>query len=173
MDLLCLNCQQKFPNRAVINGETKNLQRRKYCLVCSPWGKHNTLKIHLPPTSTPNKRRCSRCSKSLPLKEFYSKRGKPHASAYCKFCTSLQVTERTQRFKELIVEYNKCIAALEFHHRDSTKKEFGLSQLKCHSHNLSPKVKKELDKCDLLCANCHREVHHQSPRLDSDQRPAA
>lgn len=54
--------------------------------------------------------------------------------------------------------YDKCIAALEFHHRDSSHKDFAIS-----GGTVSwERTKKELDKCDLLCANCHRELHHPS-----------
>lgn len=56
-----------------------------------------------------------------------------------------------------ICGYNKCIEALEFHHLDSNKKEFSISTV---SINYSwDKVIQELDKCVLLCANCHREQH--------------
>jgi hypothetical protein len=56
-----------------------------------------------------------------------------------------------------ICGYNKCINALEFHHINPEEKEFGLS-----TRGLTrswDKIKKEIDKCVLLCANCHREVH--------------
>lgn len=53
--------------------------------------------------------------------------------------------------------YNKCIDALEFHHTDPTQKDptirFGSTRLSFE------KLKAEIDKCDLLCANCHREEH--------------
>jgi len=52
--------------------------------------------------------------------------------------------------------YNKCLFALEFHH-SLGKKEGHLSHM---IKNLSKqKVLKELKKCILLCANCHRELH--------------
>ena len=53
--------------------------------------------------------------------------------------------------------YSKCLAALEFHHKDPEKKEFGISSA---NRNRSWKqIKIELKKCLLLCSNCHREIH--------------
>jgi hypothetical protein len=53
--------------------------------------------------------------------------------------------------------YNKCLAALEFHHIDPCKKEGETSKLKTGKWVV---FKKELDKCILLCSNCHRELHN-------------
>jgi len=53
--------------------------------------------------------------------------------------------------------YNNCAGALHFHHKDETTKEFGLSNKGLIRS--WEKVKKELDKCELLCANCHAEEH--------------
>jgi DNA-directed RNA polymerase subunit RPC12/RpoP len=50
--------------------------------------------------------------------------------------------------------YDRCVAALEYHHRDPNEKDPTWNR----GWSL-PKLKKELDKCDILCANCHREVH--------------
>ena len=54
--------------------------------------------------------------------------------------------------------YNKCTAALEFHHLDMNEKEFILSSRDIKFH--WPVIQKELDKCILVCANCHRELHN-------------
>jgi predicted HNH restriction endonuclease len=56
-----------------------------------------------------------------------------------------------------VCRYDRCLEALEFHHLDSTKKDFGISK-KGYTRSWE-KVKAEADKCVLLCANCHREVH--------------
>jgi len=53
--------------------------------------------------------------------------------------------------------YDRCMDAFEFHHTDSSKKDFGISE-KGYTRSWN-KVKEELDKCRLLCANCHREAH--------------
>jgi len=53
-------------------------------------------------------------------------------------------------------DYNKSYSALEFHHREPHKKDFTIASNTNIAWN---KLKKEIEKCDLLCANCHREEH--------------
>lgn len=62
-----------------------------------------------------------------------------------------------------ICGYNKCQRALSFHHLNPKKKDFGLS-VKGLTRS-EDKVKKEIDKCVLLCANCHMEVHKNIRQL--------
>lgn len=54
--------------------------------------------------------------------------------------------------------YNTCIEALDFHHIDPTKKEVEVSHAIRNAWKWE-KLKIELDKCILLCSNCHRELH--------------
>lgn len=77
------------------------------------------------------------------------------------------VYARRKRIRVMAVEYkggkcqqcgyDKCIDALEFHHINPDQKDFNISS-KGHSRSWV-RVKAELDKCVLLCANCHRELH--------------
>jgi len=53
--------------------------------------------------------------------------------------------------------YSRCAEALEFHHLDSKRKDFGISA-KGYTRGWK-RVKAELDKCILICSNCHRELH--------------
>lgn len=55
--------------------------------------------------------------------------------------------------------YNENPAALQFHHTDPAKKLAGVASLIYKSWSL---VLAELDKCIVLCANCHA-IHHYSP----------
>ena len=78
----------------------------------------------------------------------------------------MAVSKRRRAIKALAIEYkggkcqlcgyDKYQGALELHHIDPKQKEFAISQ-KGHSRSWE-RVKKELDKCMLVCANCHREV---------------
>lgn len=55
-----------------------------------------------------------------------------------------------------ICGYSKCKDSLSFHHIDPESKEFTISG----KYNLSwKKISKELDKCILVCMNCHGEIH--------------
>lgn len=53
--------------------------------------------------------------------------------------------------------YNKCLGALDFHHLDPNEKDFGIGGVT----KSFDKMKKEVDKCILVCANCHREIHEE------------
>lgn len=56
--------------------------------------------------------------------------------------------------------YKHNIAALEFHHVNPEEKEFQIDMRKLSNTSMD-KLQKEIDKCVLLCANCHREEHNQ------------
>jgi hypothetical protein len=54
--------------------------------------------------------------------------------------------------------YNKCLQALEFHHSGDNK-GFTIARFTGGTLAQRDKLREELSKCVLLCANCHREVH--------------
>lgn len=92
----------------------------------------------------------------------------------CKKCSSEAVQRRREKTKELLLEYkggkceicgyDRCATALEFHHINPDEKEFGIGQ-KGYTRSFE-KNKEEVDKCILVCANCHREIHEGLIDLD-------
>lgn len=117
------------------------------------------------------KRICEICGKEFELQ--------PHGRTriYCYDCSPTitatftnadQITVKRRAIKKMLIDraggkcqicgYNKCMRALEFHHKDPTQKDFGISrQLNRNIDDL----KAEVDKCILLCSNCHAEEHQR------------
>lgn len=164
---VCKKCSLEFPNWLEIEGIKRNLQNRKFCLDCSPRGKHNTRDISKNPLFL-TERRCPSCKQLKSVVDFYKKRGKEGNSTYCKDCTTIQTVKRQRKLKLRAVaykggkcsvcDYSKCISALEFHHSDPSSKDPRLFNKRTVSFET---IKSELDKCILLCANCHREIHEE------------
>lgn len=167
----CQLCSKQFPIWIKIEGQNKNLSSRKYCLDCSPWGFHNTRKISIPVTSSKSsieakEKFCNKCKILKSSSEFYLRRNGTGFSPYCKVCQINQTIERQRRLKQQALEYKggqcfvckyqRCVLALEFHHLDPGAKEFTISHCKSTTFN---KIKSELNKCIILCSNCHKEYH--------------
>lgn len=78
------------------------------------------------------------------------------------------VTIKRRAIKKALIEYkggkcyrcgyNKSTRALEFHHLDPSEKDFGIS--KCITKSMAS-LKQEVDKCILVCSNCHAEIHEE------------
>lgn len=90
----------------------------------------------------------------------------PHEDKNCSHAEAVTIKRRA--IKKMLIEYkggkcsrcgyDKCMRALEFHHMDPTQKDFGLS--KCITKNIK-ELKSEVDKCILVCSNCHAEIHQE------------
>lgn len=159
----CLKCGNEFKILTKIDGKIKNLSSRKYCLSCSPFNQRNTKKIHEIPSVLNGFKKCPICKEDHPLENFFVKKN-GRLYSYCKKCW-LEITKKgnTKRKQEAVdylggkcvrCGYGKCLAALEFHHKDPEKKDFAISRRWSFE-----KIKNELDKCELVCSNCHKEIH--------------
>lgn len=58
---------------------------------------------------------------------------------------------------------NRCdenhISCLEFHHKNPKKKEIAISLAPNYGWS-KERILKEIKKCEVLCANCHRKEHY-------------
>lgn len=130
---------------------------------------------------------CTHCKTSKPESEFYvikSKSRNERLWTYCKSCESKRKKQQLIGFKRQCLEYknqfscsicgyDKNITALDFHHIEPDEKDFTISSVR--NMFLNERIKKELDKCQVLCANCHREVHSLEEDIFTHQvlKPAA
>ncbi|NIA02021.1 MAG: hypothetical protein GWP15_01430 [Nitrospirae bacterium] len=130
-------------------------------------------------------KKCSRCKKEKTLEDFnFKNKSKGIRQKACKLCTRLEVRNhynknrkyylkkagirnRKQRkiSQEYIFEYltqHPCIdcgetdpVVLEFDHKPEEEKLESVSVFLGHNYPLST-IKKEIEKCEVRCANCHR-----------------
>jgi hypothetical protein len=108
---------------------------------------------------------CPKCNTDRDESEFYDKTP-TRKQSYCKPCHNAYTMQRwTQRKKDAVIylgstckhcnnEYHH--AAMQFHHLDPLSKDCEWTKLRLKSWD---SVKLELDKCILLCANCHSILH--------------
>lgn len=114
------------------------------------------------------KKKCPICEK-----EFLIKQPKDNSRRYCFECSPPNrqgdYTPLFNAMKKRLIElkgggcqicgYNKNIAALCFHHRDPSTKKF---EINMGSHHCTwEQIFEESKKCDLLCLNCHAEIHSE------------
>ena len=100
-----------------------------------------------------------------------------YARVYCYECNpegvgaTVALRYKKRALKHLLVQYkggkcercgyDKCEGALHFHHNDPNEKEFSVAHINLNSNTVSiDSIYAEVDKCSLLCANCHAEEHY-------------
>jgi hypothetical protein len=142
MGRLCAKCGLPFKVRLVVDGRIRNLQRRKYCLTCSPFGSGNRRKLE--------------------DQSSVETRAKRRSESYLRWQAKAR-RARKQKLVDLLggccckCGYNRCLAALDFHHRNPQEKRFQVG-----AYGLLIKWERLVEealKCDLICRNCHAELH--------------
>jgi hypothetical protein len=111
-------------------------------------------------------KKCSDCKEEKLLTEFYSKGDRFQSK--CKSCHNAYCIQRWIKHKLDAIEYKggRCFdcrqtfpyPVYEFHHLDPKQKDVAWNKLRLRSKKAR---QEELDKCVLLCANCHRIRHHE------------
>lgn len=128
---VCLVCRKRLPGS------------KRYCKSCDPTG---------------SDKECMVCGKKF-------KHVKNGQNSHTK-CNSCMANAHKDSKKLKAVEYKggccqicgyiKNVKALHFHHLDPSKKDFGISGNHTRKWEV---IQAELDKCILVCSNCHMEIH--------------
>lgn len=162
MAKFCKKCNAQIPRKVFVNGKEHLVSKRIYCTGCSPlfskkqylFRKEETLKKHSNDQSNlAGNKVCPICNKVFK----YTK------NDVCSTCRNFYSRHKC---KIKCVEHlgGKCISCgnqdidvLTCHHRERKEKKFNLS---ANLNSISwEKIKQELNKCDLLCMNCHMKYH--------------
>ena len=117
---------------------------------------------------------CTKCKRELPLTSFYSRGGGRYRSE-CKECHCTYVKEKYQERKGKVNEFKsqegcqKCgdkrSYVLDYHHIDPQTKEATIARITSNNNKMND-IQKEIEKCVILCANCHREYHYFKNNLN-------
>ena len=128
---------------------------------------------------------CSRCKEEKSLTEFNKNKSKKDGlQYYCKVCQGLMTQEHYRKNKQSYVDnslkqkqllaewfkgYKKTLKCsmcsvdkhymLDFHHQDPEFKKFTVSQM-IRSCGSKKRILEEIDKCIVVCKNCHSEIHY-------------
>lgn len=116
---------------------------------------------------------CRYCEKSYPESYFgvaLTTKNKIYYRHKCKYCYQNAKNVLKRKYIDTLNEYkkaNKCsicgngdYRVLDFHHKNKDEKSFSVSFGKDNRFGLE-KMMKEIKKCAILCANCHRIEHWQ------------
>lgn len=124
------------------------------------WLEKHGLKTNHSVYNVKTKKECSHCGEKDEDKFYKTKR------TICKTCHNQRVYQSATKKKKKAIEYlggecnvcgyKKYYGALDFHHLNPSEKDLNFRHLKFWKWE---KIKKELDKCVLLCRVCHAEVH--------------
>lgn len=117
---------------------------------------------------------CTKCGKELPIEEFnFRNKAKGTRRSECKNCHSQymkkQYAEKQQMVQELKAQCKcaKCGESrgyvLDYHHINPEEKENIIARMISNNYKIDS-VFDEIEKCIVLCANCHREFHYLNKR---------
>lgn len=117
---------------------------------------------------------CRYCNKYYPESEFgvaLTTPKKVYRRRKCKSCYRATKQKLRKKYNQWLIDYkkkNKCskcgiidYRVLEFHHPKNKDKEFNIGDAFKNGYGLG-RIKKELKKCIIVCANCHKTIHYKN-----------
>lgn len=112
---------------------------------------------------------CTKCGKELPLDDFHWRdKAKGIKRSECKNCRNALMNAKNAANRKAVQQLKEKQACekcgekrwylLDYHHINPNDKKKVISKLMVYSSQQA--LQKEIKKCILLCANCHREFHY-------------
>lgn len=154
----CPKCKQTKPVSEYHKSSQTTFGLQSYCKTCRSVSTGAYGRVDDPVKT------CIRCKSPKDRSQFYGHR------KTCRECFLSELSPRTRGSRlnstlEKVVDYlqkhpcahcgEKNILCLDFHHTDPSQKEYKISAIKSRSWE---KMLAEIDKCEVLCSNCHRKV---------------
>lgn len=119
---------------------------------------------------------CRSCQRLKEEEDFYLRADGIKRFNKCKFCISKETAEQKRKIYEWVDKHkssqgcNVCGTTdkrcLQLHHKDSSTKKHSVATLIGKGY-IFKTVKEEVEKCEVLCANCH-SIHHYEERRSGD-----
>lgn len=148
----CRKCKKVIPYIKKIDGKARNLQNRKFCLGCSPFGSRNTK------SDDPSRPSVRPGGKHRTYSDWTEEAKEDHRA---------RLYWKAKNRKEFLVElkggqcqecgYKGSSRCMTFHHRDPSAKCFNMDKRTIQTKSKEI-VLEELSKCDLFCIRCHMEL---------------
>ena len=125
----------------------------------------------------PKTKLCKKCGKRMAIKKFSKRYDKSatqgEVTQECRKCRAASISKRKSFLREAIRQYKAskgckmCVyndpRALVLHHRDPREKSLEVSNLISRGYS-EKRIFKEVEKCDVLCQNCHSILHHEEAK---------
>lgn len=113
---------------------------------------------------------CTKCKRELPIDDFnWRDKKKGTRRSECKYCHTAYMNELYQNKRKIVEDLKtkkscqKCGEnrgyVLDFHHLDPSVKENTVARMISNNFRLDYTLQ-EIEKCIVLCSNCHREFHY-------------
>lgn len=166
MTKTCKDCKLDKPIEEFPLQDTKKGVLRAQCKICYRKSRREKYKNNEKGFRDKHNQRAKDYYKANPekVKEHSRKWAKANPEKRAKTTKKI-----AQRYGQEVIDYKvskgcancpeKHPACLEFHHLDPSKKEYNISGYRRRGG--LKYIQKEIDKCIVLCSNCHRKLHYE------------
>ena len=142
--MICKYCEESLPLEVMTKDHTRPKGYKDYCKPCY----NARAKEH---------RKRNPESYNAAQKRFESKKDKTKKPIGLSYKDKRAALDGIKTSRGCFFCGESTAVCLDFHHRNAIEKSFTISK---HFHRDFELLVKEIEKCEVVCANCHRKIHH-------------